>query len=86
MDSWREIYLARIEAWRNELKRCPRYRGVKWETKVSLMPPRQVEAVYKKFKKDGYFDENYIPPKKELKGQISMFSEEQIEMDLSSLF
>lgn len=46
-------------AWyRNKIMHVPKYgHSLKWQARVSKMPPAQVIAIYNAFKRDGLFDE-----------------------------
>lgn len=46
-----------IEWMRYKLCKAPRYDTPKWHNKVMQMKPAQVIAIFKKFEKDGLFDE-----------------------------
>lgn len=35
---------------------CPKYKTIGWQNRVMNMSPAQVNAIYNKFKEQGYFD------------------------------
>lgn len=54
-----------INWYKNKVANVPKYASISWKTKVYAMQPRQVIAIYKKFKKDGLFDKNWKPKEEE---------------------
>lgn len=65
-----------IDWYRKKVANIPKYKSLRWEAKVYSMPPRQVIAIYKNFKKLGTFNEKptkNVPTKDDSNYQYTIF-------------